>query len=221
MNINNRVSGEEASSVSPIRILLADDHSVLRQGLALILNTQTDMTVVGEASNGEEAIALYRRYQPDVALIDLKMPDVDGIQVIARIRAESPRARLIILTTYDRSADIARALQAGARAYLVKDTSAQELLACIRQVHRGHKHIPPKIGAKLAETLVEPELSPREIEVLQLLAAGRTNQEIATALFISESTVKFHIAHIFSKLNVTDRIQATLVALQRGLADLS
>lgn len=216
---NHVLSGETASS-PPIRILLADDHSVLRQGLAMIMNAQSDMTVVTQASNGAETMARFREHQPDVGLVDFKMPDMDGAQVIAGIRAEFPRARLLILTTYDRSADIARALQAGALAYLVKDTPAQELLDCIRQVHRGRKHIPPQIGAKLAESMSTPELSAREIEVLRLLAAGKTNQDIATALFISENTVKFYVNHIFTKLEVTDRTQATLIALQRGFADL-
>jgi two-component system, NarL family, response regulator len=209
------------TSTQPIRILLADDHPPLRKGLALILDNEDDMTVVAEAGNGQEAIALFRQHQPDVALIDLQMPQLNGVEAIAAIRAEFLNARLIILTTYDGDEDIYQGLRAGAMAYLLKDTDCDEIIATIRAVHAGQQCLPSAVGVKLFERLNASELTDRERQVLQLLAVGKSNQEIGTDLSITESTVKFHINHILGKLNVSDRTQAVVKALRRGLVHLT
>jgi DNA-binding NarL/FixJ family response regulator len=204
----------------PIRILLADDHPPLRKGLALILNSEDDMMIVAEASNGREAIALFRQYQPDVALLDLWMPEVSGVEAIVAIRTEFPHARLIVLTTYDGDEDIYQGLRAGAMAYLLKDTGCDEIIETIRAVHTGQQRIPSAVGVKLLERMGSSDLSDREREVLQLLAVGRSNQEIGADLSITEGTVKFHVNSILSKLNVRDRTQAVVKALRRGLVRL-
>ena len=209
------------TATQPIHILLADDHPPLRKGLALILDNEDDMTVVAEAGNGQEAIALFHQYQPDVALIDLQMPKLSGVETIAAIRVEFPNARLIILTTYDGDEDIYQGLRAGAMAYLLKDTDCDEIIATIRAVHAGQQRLPSAVGVKLFERLNTSELTDRERQVLQLLAVGKSNQEIAAELMISASTVKFHINHILSKLDVSDRTQAVVKALRRGLVHLS
>lgn len=203
-----------------IRILLADDHPVVRQGLALILDCETDLTVVGQANNGREAVELYSLLQPDIALLDLRMPVMSGVEALVAIRSSSPTASIILLTTYDGDEEIYQGLKAGAKAYLLKDTSCDEILATIRQVGSGGKHIPSQVGAKLAERMTSPQLSDRECQVLQQIALGRSNQEIATSLSIAESTVKFHINNILSKLGVSDRTGAAIVALKRGIASL-
>ncbi len=208
------------TSTQPIRILLADDHPPLRKGLALILDNEDDMMIVAEAGNGREAIALYRQHQPDVALVDLQMPDLDGVEAIAAIRSEFPSAHLIILTTYDGDEDIYQGLRAGAMAYLLKDTDCDEIIATIRAVHAGQQRIPSAVGVKLFHRMNTSELTERERQVLQLLAVGKSNQEIGTKLNITASTVKFHINHILSKLNVSDRTQAVVKALRRGLVHL-
>lgn len=207
-------------TTEPIRILLADDHPVVREGLALLLHTEPDMKVIGQANDGTEAIALFRQLQPDVALLDLRMPQMNGIEAIATIRAEFPEARLILLTTYDNDEDIYQGLRAGAKAYLLKDTPCEELLETIRAVHAGQKYIPSQVGAKLAERMSNPELSEREREVVRLMATGKSNQEIAASLKVAEGTVKFHVNNILSKLQVSDRTQAVIVALKRGIAKL-
>lgn len=204
----------------PIRILLADDHPVVRQGLALILENEVDMTVVGQANNGIEAVTLFSQLQPDVALLDLRMPQMSGVEALATIRAQFPSACIILLTTYDGDEDIYQGLKAGAKAYLLKDTGCDEILATIRKVWGGQKHISTEVGAKLAERMTLPELSVREREVLQLMATGNSNQEIGAALGIAESTVKFHVNNILSKLGVSDRTGAVIVALKRGIANL-
>ena len=206
--------------MKPIRILLADDHPPLRKGLALILDNEDDMAVVAEAGNGHEAVALYRQHQPDVALLDLRMPELNGVEAIATIRAEFADARLIILTTYDGDEDIYQGLRAGAMAYLLKDTDCDEIIETIRVVHAGQQRIPSVVGVKLFGRMSTSELSDRERQVLQLLAVGKSNQEISTDLSITESTVKFHVNHILSKLNVSDRTQAVIKALRRGLVHL-
>ncbi len=208
------------TSTQPIRILLADDHPSLRRGLALILDNEDGMTVVAEAGNGQEAIALYRQHQPDVALIDLRMPQLNGVETIAAIRAEFPDAHLIILTTYDGDEDIYQGLRAGASAYLLKDTDCNEIIATIRAVHAGQQRLSSAVGAKLFERMNTLELTDREQQVLQLLAVGKSNQEISTELYITVGTVKFHINHILEKLNVSDRTQAVVKALRRGLVHL-
>ncbi|MEG3863693.1 response regulator transcription factor [Microcoleus sp. herbarium12] len=203
-----------------LRILLADDHPILREGLALILDNQADMTVVGEASNGREAVEVFSQLQPDVTLMDLRMPEMGGVEAITAIRAEFPAACIILLTTYDGDEDIYRGLRAGARYYLLKDASTQEILSAIRQVCTGKNHISPAVGARLAERAQMPELTDREREVLQQMAKGQSNQEIGFTLRIAENTVKTHVNSILSKLGVGDRTQAAIVALKRGIAKL-
>ena len=205
----------------PIRILLADDHPPLRKGLALILDNEDDISVVAEAGNGQEAVVLFRQHQPDVALVDLQMPQLNGVETISAIRAEFPQARLIILTTYDGDEDIYQGLRAGAMAYLLKDTDCDEIIDTIRAVHAGQQRLPSAVGVKLFERLNTSELTDREQQILQLLAVGKSNQEIGAELMISASTVKFHINNILSKLDVSDRTQAVVKALRRGLVHLS
>jgi two-component system NarL family response regulator len=182
----------------PIRILIADDHPVVRQGLAAIIETEPDMTVVAQAKNGREAVELFRRQRPHIALIDLKMPEMDGVETIMAIREEFPRAALLVLTTYDRDEDIYRSLRSGAKAYLLKDAPPAELLEAIRSVHLGRRHLPEMIAHKLADHMMYPELTEREFEVLCLLTAGKSNREIGTDLFITEGTVKSHVNNILS-----------------------
>ena len=200
-----------------IHILIADDHVMVAQGLTILLESQTDIKVIGRASNGREAIALFRKHQPDIVLMDLRMPEIGGVEATITIRAEFKQARIIVLTTYDGDEDIYRGLQAGAKGYVLKDAGAEELLSAIRAVHAGQKYIPPAVGAKLAERMGIPELSNRELEVLNLMARGKNNQEISTELSISESTVKFHTKNIMSKLGASDRAQAIITALKRGV----
>ncbi len=203
-----------------LRILLADDHPVVREGLALILDNQSDMTVVGQARDGREAVELFCQLQPDVTLMDLRMPQMSGVEALIAIRSQFPATSIILLTTYDGDEDIYRGLRAGAKSYLLKDASTQEILSAIRQVSAGKNHISQVVGAKLAERAQIPELSESERQVLQRLATGRSNQEIALALSIAESTVKFHVNNILSKLGVNNRTEAAIVALKRGIAKL-
>lgn len=203
-----------------IRVLIADDHPVVRSGLARMIDFGEGMSAVAEAENGTQAIELFHQHQPDVVLMDLRMPEINGVDAIIAIRQEFPHARIIILTTYDTDEDIFRGLQAGASGYLLKDAKMNVLLDAIRQVHAGKNYIPPEVGAKLATRLSSPKLSDRELEVLQHIAQGKNNSDIATVLGISEGTIKFHITNIFSKLGVSDRTQAVLVAIKRGLVTL-
>jgi two-component system NarL family response regulator len=203
-----------------IRVLVVEDHHVVRQGLVALLNVVDGLEVVGEAADGVEAIAQYRKHQPDIALIDLRLPRLSGVEVIERIRMETPNARFIVLTTYDGDEDIFRALQAGARAYLLKGMTSEELIAAIRAVHAGKSHIPPAIAQRLAERMGTEELTPREFDVLEQIVRGKSNKDIATELEISEATVKTHINNLLSKLGVTDRTQAATAALQRGIVTL-
>ena len=203
-----------------IRVLLADDHPVIREGLAAVIALQEDMQVAGEASNGSETLELYRQLKPDVVLMDLQMPVMDGFEVTTAIRSEFPRARIIVLTSYDGDEDIYRSLHAGAAGYLLKDATRAELLDAIRTVHRGQELISPEVAAKLAQRIRRTELTTRELEVLNQLAAGKSNQEIGTALFISEGTVKSHVNSLLAKLGVNDRTQAVVCAIQRGLVHL-
>ncbi|WP_119321650.1 response regulator [Capsulimonas corticalis] len=206
--------------VCKIRILIADDHPVVRDGLAGVIEEQDDMIVVGQASSGTEALCLYREHRPDVTLMDLRMPGMNGVETISAIRTQSPAARAIILSTYDADEDIYRGLQAGAKAYLLKDVGRHVLVDTIRAVHAGQTPVSSEVGAKLASRIIYEQLSDRELEVLRFMVRGMSNQEIARALFIAESTVKFHVGHVLSKLNAGDRTQAVITALKRGLASL-
>ena len=203
-----------------IRVLVVEDHHVVRQGLVALLNVAEGLEVVGEAADGVEAIAQFRKHQPDITLMDLRLPRMSGVDVIQRIRMESPQARVVVLTTYDGDEDIFRALQAGARAYLLKGMTSEELIATIRTVHEGRSHIPAEIAQKLAERMGTEELTPREFDVLEQIVHGKSNKEIATELEISEATVKTHINSLLGKLGVTDRTQAATAAIQRGLVTL-
>ena len=203
-----------------IRILIAYDHLVVRIGLRSMIDTQPDMNVIAEAANGREAVALFRDHQPDVTLIDLRMPVMGGVEAVGVIHAEFPDARIIVVTTYDGDENIYRALQGGARAYLLKDIPREEFLDDIRAVYQGQYCIPPAVAARLAQRIPGPELSARELEVLKLIVEGMSNKEIASALSITESTVKNHVNSILSKLNVKDRTQAATTALRRGIVTL-
>ena len=205
---------------SMIRILAVDDHPLLRKGIAALVNTEPDMKLVAEAANGEEAVESFRLYRPDVTLMDLQLPGVNGIEAINRILGEFPDARIIVLTTYTGDAQVLRALRAGARAYILKGHVHRELLETIRTVHAGRKRIPPDIAVELAEHTTEDELSSREIEVLRLIAAGNSNKQIADQLCIEESTVKSHVTNILSKLSANDRAHAVTIGLKRGIIGL-
>lgn len=197
--------------------MIADDHTVVRDGLAAIINQERDLDVVGEAGDGRKAVELWKEQRPHVTLMDLRMPGLDGVNAIYEIRAVDPGARIIILTTFDGDEDIYRGLRAGAKSYLLKDVRREELFQCIREVHAGRTFIPPAIAAKLAERLPGDELSPRELEVLRLLAEGKPNKLIGVALSITEVTVKSHVKSLFKKLNVLSRTEAIAVANRRGL----
>jgi two-component system NarL family response regulator len=204
----------------PIRILVVDDHHVVRQGLVALLNIMPDITVIGQAADGEEAIKLYRALKPDITLMDLQLPGLSGVETIRRIRSDDPTARFIVLTTFDGDEDIYRALEAGARAYLLKGMTVEELTSAIKAVHAGKTRISPAIADKLAGRMSSQALTVREQEVLERIVAGRSNKEIASDLNISEATVKTHINSLLGKLGVGDRTHAATVALQRGIVHL-
>jgi two-component system NarL family response regulator len=203
-----------------IRIMIVDDHPVVREGLAAIINKQSDMAVAAEAGDGKKAIELFRTYHPDVSLMDLRLPVMSGVEAITAIRKEHPSARIIVLTTYDGDEDIYRALQAGAQGYLLKGMCREELLEAIRAVHAGLRRIPSPVATKLADRMGGSDLTPRELEVLKLIAKGKSNKEVASELAITEATVKGHVNNILSKLGVSDRTQAVTSALQRGIVYL-
>lgn len=204
----------------PIRILVVDDHHVVRQGLVALLNIMPEIEVVGEASDGLQAIELHRSLCPDITLMDLQLPKLGGVEAIQKIRTEQPGARFIVLTTFDGDEDIFRALQAGAKAYLLKGMTIEELLSTIQAVHSGKTRISPAIAEKLAERMSGQVLTARELGVLERIVAGRANKEIASDLNISEATVKSHINNLLGKLGVSDRTHAATVALQRGIVHL-
>jgi len=200
-----------------IRILSVDDHPLLHEGIAIVVRNNPDMVLIGEAFNGREAMQKFRELRPDVTLLDLRLPDMSGIDTMIAIRAEFPDARIIMLTTFEGDAEIQRALQAGARAYLLKSTPPKELVEVIRKVHAGKKPIPTEIAAHLAEHYGDEPLTGREIEVLRQVAEGNRNRDIAEKLFISEETVKVHIKHLMEKLGAADRTQAVAIGVRRGI----
>jgi DNA-binding NarL/FixJ family response regulator len=204
----------------PIRILAVDDHALLREGIAALVNAEADMKLVAEAINGQEAIEKFRLHRPDVTLMDLQMPALNGIQSIIGIRSEFPNARIIVLTTYSGDIQVLRALKAGARAYILKGHVHRELLDTIRAVHAGQKRIPPEVAAELADHAAEDYLSSREIDVLRLIASGNANKEIAYKLSIAEDTVKSHVTNILAKLGANDRTHAVTLGLKRGIIEL-
>jgi DNA-binding NarL/FixJ family response regulator len=204
----------------PIRILTVDDHLLLREGIAAVLASQPDMPIVGEATNGHEAIESFRRLRPDITLMDLRMPDMNGHEAIIAIRAEFPGARIIVLTTYAGDAQAAAALKAGASGYMLKNLVRKELIETIRAVHAGKRRVPPEIATEIAEHVADDALSPREIEVLRGVAGGKSNKLIAAELDISEGTVKTHMKNILPKLDASDRTHAVIIAMKRGILDL-
>jgi DNA-binding NarL/FixJ family response regulator len=208
------------SEQTRIRILSVDDHPLLREGIAAVINDQPDMVLVSQASCGAEAIQQYRKHRPDIALMDLRLPDLSGVDAMIAIRSEFTDARIVMLTTFDGDVEIHRALQAGARGYLLKNMPPSELAAAIRQVYQGQKRVPPEVAAQLAQHMSDEALTAREVEVLRRVAAGNRNREIADLLSISEETVKVHVKHIMEKLGAKDRTQAIAVGVRRGIIEL-
>jgi len=208
------------SNSAPIRIFSIDDHPLMREGIAAIIRNEPDMLLVAEASNGREAIQGFREHRPDITLMDLRLPDISGIDAMVAIRTEFADARIIMLTTFEGDVEIRRALQAGAAGYMLKTMPRRQLVEMIRRVHAGKKHIPPEIAAHLAEHMGDESLSKREVDVLQKIAGGNRNTDIAALLFISEETVKVHLRRIMEKLGASDRTQATAIATRRGFIQL-
>ena|ERR1700724_3176252 len=202
-------------------VLVVDDHALLRTGVANIINQESDLRVIAEASNGLEAVEAFERYRPDVTLLDLRMPVMEGVEAVRQIRERDPHAKVIVLTTYDTDEDISRALKAGAKAYVLKDISADGLIECIHGVLAGKTYLAPAAAAKLAEGVTRVQLTPRELATLRLIADGKANKEIASELGISERTVKTHLGHLFEKLGVTSRTEAVKIATRRGLVRLN
>jgi DNA-binding NarL/FixJ family response regulator len=208
------------SDTKPIRVLSADDHALLREGIAAVVNAQSDMVMVAQASTGREAVLLFREHRPDVTLMDLRMPDISGIDAMMAILAEFSDARILMLTTFEGDVEMQRSLAAGARGYLLKNTPPKELVDAIRQVHAGRKRIPREVAAQIAEHLADEPLTEREIEVLQHVAGGNRNRDIGERLSISEETVKVHVKHILEKLGANDRTAAVAIAVRRGIIQL-
>jgi len=203
-----------------IRILTVDDHPLLRKGIAALVNAEPDLKLIAEASNGKEALAAFRSHRPDITLMDLQMPEMDGLEAVEAIRREFPEARIIVLTTYSGDTQVLRALKGGARGYMLKGNVHKELLDAIRAVHAGQKRIPPELAAELADHAADDALTAREIDVLRLIAVGNSNKEIADHLSICEATVKSHVTGILSKLGANDRAHAVTIGLKRGIIGL-
>ena len=213
-----KTSAKAAGNV--IRIVLADDHPVVREGLASILKAK-DIKVVGEASDGEEACRLYDKLSPDILVLDLRMPKKDGLQVVNELMSRIPKPRIIVMTTYEGEEDVRRALSAGAKGYVLKGTKREEILETVRKVYKGEPAISPEVAAKLATSLTRPELSERELQVLQQMAAGKSNKEIGQVIYVSENTVKAHVKSILAKLDAMGRTEAIAIAIKRGLIQAS
>jgi two-component system NarL family response regulator len=205
------------SETNKLRVMVVDDHPLMRLGLRTRINTEADMEVVAEAGDGPTAVTAYNEHKPDIMLLDLRLPGMDGPQIITAIRKTDPDAKIIIVTTYDADEDVYRAVQAGARGYLLKGTFAEGMLEAIRNVHAGRRLIAPEVAARLADRVSSPSLTTREVGVLELVAKGMSNKEIGAALFVSETTIKYHLKNIYSKLGANDRTEAALLAAQRGI----
>lgn len=210
----------EMKKINPIRLMIVDDHPAFRAGLTALCESEPDMTVVAEVGDGGNVLSVFQRERPDIVLMDLRLPGISGVEAILAIHVEFPKARIIVITTYDRDEDLYRAIQSGAQSYLLKDMSKQEIVGTIRAVHVGRHHLATHLAERLAERQKRKDLTPREMEVLQLLVKGRSNKEIAAALFLAEDTVKIHLKTLYVKLGVQDRTEAAVTAIRHGIVHI-